>query len=423
MAMNLFGSSLEEIQTRAKQQAEVRRVRAMQQAAQQGASPINTAMAGFGNQIGTRLFGGDQPSEADKLRALSEEDITANMMQYGLDTPAKAIKASNLAFQAGHLEMGMKLQQYARSIAPKAFAYNDQQEINKTLYSTRIKTTPDDMPSLMDLGINTTELFGFTEDQSDDASQAQLNSVLTRLGNGAKEQAIAEQFTKDPTTQFKAAPESDYYYIRQAMALANKTGVLDDLFKDGRLNTGRLPSFKEMKAKEIQIDRRDAARGVYDETAVQFTPQPDGFRTSNLKKGSLDGLMQGTVTPNDLITQQLEDGLIKEEAADYRRGKYAWMQANPEITKAWVNDNNNKQDLLDSKKAEALQLAQNSGDEDAWFNYWDTLDTEKFLGKLIPLKVSAVPNKYDIEAKKLAQKNSDDKRNKWRIDINTGESL
>ena len=116
MAMNLFGSSLEEIQTRAKQQAEVRRVRAMQQAAQQGASPINTAMAGFGNQIGTRLFGGDQPSEADKLRALSEEDITANMMQYGLDTPAKAINASNLAFQAGHLEMGMKLQKYGKSL-------------------------------------------------------------------------------------------------------------------------------------------------------------------------------------------------------------------------------------------------------------------------------------------------------------------
>ncbi|MGY8868246.1 MAG: hypothetical protein ACKVJK_21785, partial [Methylophagaceae bacterium] len=354
MAMNLFGSSLEEIQTRAKQQAEVRRVRAMQQAAQQGASPINTAMAGFGNQIGTRLFGGDQPSEADKLRALSEEDITANMMQYGLDTPAKAIKASNLAFQAGHLEMGMKLQQYARSIAPKAFAYNDQQEINKTLYSTRIKTTPDDMPSLMDLGLNTTELFGFTQDQSDDASQAQLNSVLTRLGNGAKEQAIAEQFTKDPTTQFKTAPESDYYYIRQAMALANKTGVLDDLFKDGRLNTGRLPSFKEMKAKEIQIDRRDAARGVYDETAVEFTPQPKNYRISDIEPESLNGLMEGTVTPSDLITQQLEGGLITDEAADYRRGKYAWMQANPEIAQAWVNDNNNKQDLLDSKKAEAL---------------------------------------------------------------------
>jgi len=405
---NMFGTSFADINERSAKQRRKTLQRISADAATGHAPVLSSGLAALGGMFGMKLaekFSDDPEVSAENEAITGQEAATAEIRTLMQDlTPENTLAAAQIAFRQGTPEgdkAGARYLNLAQVMKPKAFAYNAQQDINKKLYSDRIKTTPDDMPSLMDLGLNTTELFGFTQDQSDDASQAQLNGVLTRLGNSAKEQAIAEQFKADPLKQFNKPPESDYYYIREAMALANKTGVLDDLFKDGKLNTGRLPSFNEMKAKEIQIDRRDTARGVYDETAMQFKPQPDGFRTSNLKSGSLDGLMQGTVTPSNLITQQLEDGLIKEEAADYRRGKYAWMQANPEITKAWLNNSNNKQDLLDSQKAKAQQLAQNSTDEDAYFNYWDLLDTEKFLGKLNNVELSAVKTPTEIKAEKL----------------------
>ena len=427
---NMFGTSFADLDERSALQRRKTLQRIAAGAATGHAPVLSSGLAALGGMFGMKLadkFSDDPEVSAENKAIKGQEAATAEIRTLMQDmTPENTLAAAQIAFRQGTPEgdkAGARYLNLAQVMKPKAFAYNAQQDINKKLYSNRIKTTPDDMPSLMDLGLNTTELFGFTQDQSDDASQAQLNGVLTRLGNGAKEQAIAEQFKADPLKQFNNPPESDYYYIREAMALANKTGVLDDLFKDGKLNTGRLPSFNEMKAKEIQIDRRDTARGVYDETAMQFKPQPATFRISDIEDESLNGLMQGTVTPSALITQQLEGGLIKKDAADYRLKKYTWMQNNPEITQAWLNNSNNKQDLLDRNKAEALQFAQNSTDENAWFNYWDTLDTEKFLGKLSNVELSAVPAKKDIEVKELYIQKSNALRNPQNLDPATGLPL
>ena len=117
MAVNLFGTSLADLQSQATASRNARRQRVVEAAGQSGFSPnMNSALAGAGYQLGNSLFGNTGISDEERKGALAGEDSTKTLAGMGISTSADAYKASKFATDNGNEKLGEMLGKLAEGM-------------------------------------------------------------------------------------------------------------------------------------------------------------------------------------------------------------------------------------------------------------------------------------------------------------------
>ena len=117
MAVNLFGTSLADLQSQATASRNARRQRVVEASGQSGFSPnMNAAMAGAGYQLGNSLFGNTGISDEERKGALAGEDATKTLAGMGISTSADAYKASKFATDNGNEKLGEMLGKLAEGM-------------------------------------------------------------------------------------------------------------------------------------------------------------------------------------------------------------------------------------------------------------------------------------------------------------------
>ena len=117
MAVNLFGTSLADLQSQATASRNARRQRIVEASGQSGFSPnMNSALAGAGYQLGNSLFGNTGISDEERTAALAGEDATKTLAGMGISTAADAYKASKFAIDNGNEDLGEMLGKLAEGM-------------------------------------------------------------------------------------------------------------------------------------------------------------------------------------------------------------------------------------------------------------------------------------------------------------------